>query len=269
MTPDRPDQIARLRQEGDRLRPGIRIDEARFVERCAALVDLRGALAFAGDLTVAWGCLEEDATALRMLETDFIRSVPGFLRRFDRRPGFSDDVCQTVREKLLVARPPRLESYLGSGPLLGWLRVVAVRTAIDLMRAQGDEPRPRGEELVATIAAAGDDPEFALAQARFREPFEHVLREAVAGLTPRHRGVLRLYYLKGLNIEAIGRIYGTHRATIARWIATCHETLGAEVRRNLDQQFHLDSRDCRSLARFLGSRLHLDLQAELGRSGTI
>ena len=263
MTSDSQEQIARLRQEGARVRPAVQIDQARFVERCAAIDDWQAAFTNAGDLTLAWGCLDRDPAALRILEADFMRAVPSFLRRFDAGPEFSDEVCQAVREKLLLAKPSKLETYLGNGSLLAWLKVVSVRTAIDLIRAQGKEPRSRGADLAAIIGAAGDDPEFALARARFREPFERALRAAVGGLTPRDRAVLRLYYIKGLNIEAIGKIYGTHRATIARWIAACHETLGAEVRKGLDLQFRLDERDCRSLARFLGSRLQLDLQAAL------
>jgi RNA polymerase sigma-70 factor (ECF subfamily) len=52
----------------------------------------------------------------------------------------------------------------------------------------------------------------------------------MAALTARQRTLLRLAYVDGLTVDAIGRMYAVHRATAARWLAAAREALFEEAR---------------------------------------
>src|SRR5947209_904462 len=86
------------------------------------------------------------------------RLQSAWVARVGREPSFVEEVRQTVREKLLVAAadaPPRIVEYTGRGALAAWLRIIAVRAALNLRRRRGDvAPDGASDE-----AAAARDPE--------------------------------------------------------------------------------------------------------------
>jgi hypothetical protein len=43
----------------------------------------------------------------------------------------ADELRQTLRVRLLAGPSPKIASYKGSGPLSGWVRVVATRIALE------------------------------------------------------------------------------------------------------------------------------------------
>jgi RNA polymerase sigma-70 factor (ECF subfamily) len=62
------------------------------------------------------------------------------------------------------------------------------------------------------------------------------LRLGVEALAPRDRMVLRLYLLRGDNIDAIGKIYGVHRATVARWIVAAQRSIVNAVTARMESE---------------------------------
>jgi RNA polymerase sigma-70 factor, ECF subfamily len=228
--------------------PGVKDPDAEDVRKNAA------------DLYLVVGALLGLPAALAVLERDYFVRVRGFVARIDRRPEFGDEVAQQLRERLLSPTSRRLSDYAARGPLLAWLRVAARRLAIDVQRSAGVEER----HLDATPGvweslAGGQDPEWEVLRARYREPVESAIRSAIAALSSRDRMVLRLYLFGGENIERIGKTYGVHRATVARWITTAQERIVAAVRAELGARFGIAEPDCDSLARNLRSRLNLSL----------
>jgi RNA polymerase sigma-70 factor (ECF subfamily) len=211
------------------------------------------------DMFLAAACVGHDARALAALERDFLADLPRIVAAIDPAPGFGTEVAQTLRERLLVAPLLRLRQYSGAGSLAGWLRVAAKRLAVDLKRREGASLRQMGQ-LETALARSPRDPEWEVVHRRFRKPLEAALRGALDALAARDRMVLRLYLIRGENIGAIGRMYGVHRATVARWIVAAQRAIIDAVTARLQNELGFSARECQSLARDLKSDLSFTLE---------
>jgi RNA polymerase sigma-70 factor len=63
-----------------------------------------------------------------------------------------------------------------------------------------------------------------------REAFREALQEALAMLTAREKTLLRLHFLDGMNIDALGTVFQVHRATVARWLVSIRTRVLEDVR---------------------------------------
>jgi RNA polymerase sigma-70 factor (ECF subfamily) len=219
------------------------------------------ASAHAADMRLAHDCARGDARAIARFEREFLSEVPHFIARISRDPAFVDEVLQRLRERLLVARArqaARIADYRGRGPLGGWLRVAAVRTALDLKRERVDVASP------ADVQAIPRDAELDLARLRDGKAFRDAVTEALSSLAAEERTVLRLRYVDGLTVERIGVIYGVHAATIVRRLAASRERVVARVRDRLFVLQKLRASDVASLAALVQSQLELSLTRLLG-----
>jgi RNA polymerase sigma-70 factor (ECF subfamily) len=212
-----------------------------------------------GDLFLVAACLTNDGRALAALERDFLAPLPRIVTAIDPSPGFGMEVAQSLRERLLCPPKFRLRQYTGAGSLVGWLRVAAKRLAVDLKRRDGASLRQMGE-LETALARSQRDPEWELIHRRFRQPLETAMRGALDALGARDRMVLRLYLIRGENIGAIGRMYGVHRATVARWIVAAQRAIVDAVTTRLQNELGFSARECQSLARDLKSGLSFTLE---------
>jgi RNA polymerase sigma-70 factor, ECF subfamily len=227
-------------------------------------VDLAdAALEHAGDLLLACACLRNDPRAILELERMLQTSVAGFVARIDTGTRFVDEVRQRLRERLLHGEPPRLLRYSGAGPLESWLRVVAVRLALDLKREAEVAHEPLQAELSHEIVDGLSDPENELLKARYQGVFESAVAAGIQRLTSRQRAVLRLYLLSHLNIEEIGRIYSVNRSSVARWIAAAQKAISSEVVRQLKERQGLSPSEVTSLARVIQSQIQISLARAL------
>src|SRR5688572_25476403 len=176
------------------------------------------------ELELAFACREGDAAALARFEARYLAQVPAALGHMKLQPALVDEVRQRVREKLLVGG--RLAEYAGRGRLSGLVGVIAVRTAVSLLR-QGKR-EIADTPAILDVAAAGADPALEMLKDRYRADFQAAFEEAVRGLESRERNLLRLQLLGGVTLEKIGEMYGVHRATVVRWMAKIRgDLLGA------------------------------------------
>src|SRR5262249_9011610 len=136
----------------------------------------------AEDLYLALACGRGDARAIGEFENQFIADVPEALSRLAAKAQ-PDEVLQVLRAKLLVAeagRSPKILDYSGRGPLAGWLRIAAIRTALDMTRRRANEPSGGTSEALLDVPAAVEDPELEHIRTRhsadFKAAFEHALR---------------------------------------------------------------------------------------------
>jgi RNA polymerase sigma-70 factor (ECF subfamily) len=217
--------------------------------------------AFVADAALALGCARGHGGALTEFDRRYGREFAGALSRLRLDHARIDDITQLVREKLFVAgadRPARILEYGGKGPLVSWLRAVIVRSAIDFRRHEGLEPQPTddGEPLV-DAAQPSDDPELENIRARYAVPFREALRDAVRALDADERNALRLHVAEDLSLDDIARIYGVHRATVARWIQSARDTLLKRTKRLLEERLRLSPHEFESLVRLCQSRLEL------------
>jgi len=214
----------------------------------------------APDLFLAAACVAGNPRALAVFEREVMSQVPVMIAVIDPSYDFGADVAQALRERLLCPPLERLRHYSGTGALSGWIRVAARRLAVDLKRREGASLR-RSVQLPAAVSAR--HPEWELLRQRYQEPVEEALRAAVDGLSARDRMVLRLYLLRGENIEAIGRIYGVHRATVARWIAAAQQAIVVDVVALLEKRLGMPAAELQSLVQDLWSQIHITLASLL------
>jgi RNA polymerase sigma-70 factor (ECF subfamily) len=216
--------------------------------------------AHAEDLFLVAACLAGAPTALGAIDRAVLSQVPDMVAVVDPSYGFGAEVAQMLRERLLCPPLERLRQYGGSGPLAAWVRVAARRLAVDIKRREGASIR-QAAQLPAAMAS--HHPEWELLRRRYQVPLETALRAALENLPARDRMVLRLYLLRGENIEGIGRIYGVHRATVARWIAAAQRSIADAVLQRLKGELGLSPSEFESLARELGSKLEITLSSVL------
>lgn len=216
------------------------------------------------DLLLACAALQGVRAALERLERDFFAELPRVLGRLRMDDDAVSDLGQRLRVALLVGdgeqAAPKLRSYAGVGPLGGWLRAVATRAALSELRRPTHIAGDFDAELMGFATA--DDEAMASLRTRYARELEAALRAALAELSSRDRNILRLYVLDGANIDAIGRLYGVHRATVARWIAEIRVGLATRARERVVGQG--SASEVASLARLCFSQIDLSLERLLG-----
>lgn len=239
--------------------PRFGIDEASFA---AHLATLAGASSdHAADLALAFACLSGSSTAAAELDRRLrAGALASAARQCAGRLG-ADDLRGKVLQRLLMAdggRSAKLAEYAGRGPLDAWLRVVAIRVALNAAPPPEREV-PLDEHLVAEGGPATGHPELDLLRERFRDDFRQAVRSAVGALSARDRTVLRLSVVDGLGIDEIGRSFRVHRATVARWIVAAREQIVAGTREALREDLRLRPAELESLMGLADSRLDVSL----------
>ncbi len=245
--------------------PEIRVDRDAFSAFVAgkAQAATDPAALHGTDLLLAFAAVQQEPHALVRLEKQ-LRELPQMLTKLRLDDAALADTVQDVRAKLLLSdreRTPKLLEYSGRGALGAWLRTVAVRTAISSMRTQTRRRESSFEDLA--IRASADDPELTAAKDRYREPFQTAFRGALQALSSRERNVLRMYLLDGRNIEEIGKVYGVHRATVARWIADTRQALAKSTRNAMTGTVDATSAEFRSITRLCFSQVDVSLHTLL------
>jgi len=182
-------------------------------------------------------------------------------------PGdLASDVVQKTSEKLLVAGDgagAKLVQYAGRGRLRGLIKVVAVRTALSLLRKHGREVAlpEAGPDIFE--GPSESDAELAFVKERYRAEFKVAFERAVDALTERERNLLRLHLLRGVTLAALADIYGVHRATVTRWLAAARAKLLKATRARLGQQLELGRAEIDSVMNWIGSRLEASVSRVL------
>jgi RNA polymerase sigma-70 factor (ECF subfamily) len=237
--------------------PGVELGE----DELRSMLDARGidaATACLPDLYLACAITRGNGAAVRAFESVLARDVPPAIAYLDGGTALVVDVQHAVRERLLGngATPGKITEYSGRGELRGWLRVVAVREALQLLRQRKREaPLPDDHDLAAHIGpvqpVALDD----RARAIHRDAF----RTALASLTARDRNLMRQHYLHGATIDELGALHGVHRATTARWLAELRDTLLVRTRQHVAAALRLDGAELDSEMQRVASHLDVSL----------
>ena len=137
-----------------------------------------------------------------------------------------------------------------------------MRTAYGLKRGLPKE-QPTSDALLDALPFEGTSPELLSLRRDFARPFHEAFTAALATLGPRERNVLRLYLLEGVPSEVIGTMYGVHRATVARWIASTHEQLLGETRRRLTAELGVIGKDLDTLMRLATRGIEISIATVL------
>lgn len=243
--------------------PGLTIDPADFAAYAARTVDTPADLDddARAELYLACGCSRGDATALALFDAHYLDVVPAALAHMLLDTATLDDVRQLVRHKLLVAEPgqaPKLDSYVGRGKLRGLIQVVAVRTAISLIRKT--RRHVATDDGLADLPAADHDPELRFMKQKYRAAFKRAFAMALEELESRDRNFLRLHHFGGLTVEQVGDVYGVHRATATRWLAKIRGTLMTATQKHLGAELDVAPTELASLMGLIQSRLEVSVE---------
>jgi RNA polymerase sigma-70 factor (ECF subfamily) len=189
------------------------------------------------DLFLACACRSGHPRAIAIFDAEILGQVARHVAAIDGSQAFADEVRQRLREKMLAPPAAQIARYAGRGPLGGWVRVAAMRTALNLRRERVRADRREqiaGEDL---IPVAGD-PELEMLRMRYANDVKEAFTATLASLTTDERNVIRMHYLDGLSIDDIGTAYGVHRATAARWIQNARARILEETERRLRDRLH-------------------------------
>jgi RNA polymerase sigma-70 factor (ECF subfamily) len=217
-------------------------------------LDARGS-----DVYLALGCGLGDSAAMRYLTSTYFSS----LERHLARAGFSPVDCQESLQQLLVhlctGESPRILGFAGRASLLSWLRVAAMRHALDEVKRPHASPAQDNDELLSLIVDGGESPEHRVMVDGVQPVVQAALRDALGILSSRDRTLLHMFFREGMNIEAIGQIYGIHRATVARHLKDIRERVLAHVRAKVETTLGANPEDVDSLVFAVRSQIQLSL----------
>jgi RNA polymerase sigma-70 factor (ECF subfamily) len=258
----RENAVRQMFLEGQRKWPLVKLGFESFSGHCSRVlgsVQDDDAQREGADLYLCCACAEAQPEALRAFELESMGVAKAAIARIDRDVDFVQDTFQEVWNKLLLGADAKVKQYAGRGPLKAWVRVTATRVALDRRRARGRHAEHQ-VELTERLAAEAVSPEALLTKARFGPAFVRALKAAVLALSARERNVLRMHVGGRCSIDEIGRAYGIHRATAARWIERARAQIYESVREELCvRNDQLTASEFKSLATMMGSELELSL----------
>jgi RNA polymerase sigma-70 factor (ECF subfamily) len=259
--------VHRLFDEGARAWPGVALPAAAFAAYVAELSQRNAGAPFdpdrGPDLYLACACAHRVPGALEAFDRAHLAGIGAYLARLRPTTAFVDEVQQEVRAKLHVGRDgaaPWIAEYDGRGALANWVRVVALRAAIDLHRQAGAAPRV---DERAVPAPAPSDPERDLHRMRYQETFQRALRDAVSALDRDQRRILRRHFADGVTLDALATELGVHRATVARRLAAARMALRHDARHRLRAALGCADSEVERLDAELRSQLDLSLSTLL------
>lgn len=216
------------------------------------------------DLYLAFGCGKNEPNAIRLIEQVHRGEIQAQLTRAGFDEATRQDVFQQLLLHLFTGDCPRILTYAGKASLETWLKVVALRFAINMSPKKKSIRTDMPELVLSRIVADEHNPEQRLTAEVAKPLFQAALAKAMSRLSNRDATILRLFFVDEISNEQIGRLYGVHRATSARWIAEIRRRILDEVQSTLANDFGVHRSEFESLAVLIRSQLHLSLGRCLG-----
>jgi RNA polymerase sigma-70 factor, ECF subfamily len=242
--------------------PDIEVAPQRFEsflrERIESESDVRELVV--GDLYLACACADGNPEALARFEERCMPVIRAALARLDAA-SIVDDVEQMVRISLLVgtAGRPLIATYRGRGNLRGWIRVIAVREAMRILR-QLDRRVPVGDEALfdALAPTEYEDAKLEYLKQHYRDAFRRAFVIAVGKLERRERLALRMNVIDGRSIDEIAVVFRSHRSSAARWLVNARRALLEHTRSAFAAELAVSPSEVDSLIQLLQSSLTID-----------
>lgn len=252
--------------------PEFGIDELEFV-RYAGRHARDGRLqpaAHAADLLLACACSKGLESGIHAFQRELGPVIDRVLAHRKASADVAADARQIVQERLLVGDAsrgvaPKIDAYLGAGPLRSWVATTAATTLLAMRRAAG---RRREQPEDSGGAALGErvDPELDHLKLRYKPEVEQALVEGLEQLSARERTLLRLHLGERLSIDALGSMYSVNRATAARWLAAARRALVKHALESLSKRLRLSETECNSLVALVRSQLDVSIVRRLSEA---
>jgi RNA polymerase sigma-70 factor (ECF subfamily) len=253
--------VRELVEAGRNDHPTLNVPPEVLARRLAPLLVDEVPKLHASDLFLCCACLENLPGAVAILDNKFLSQVERFLAGMKQPAAFADEVRQMMREKLFVApagATPKIAEYSGRGTLGNWLRVVATRTAYDLLRQRNQLPA-EAQTGGRDADPAAPDIELDYIKERYRPAFKQALRDSVAMLSPEQQNLLRMHYLEGVTLDQLAAFFHVNRTTIVRRMVAAREAILEQVRELACERLAIETAECDSLIDLVRSSLDLSL----------
>lgn len=245
--------------------PDVKLTLERFRAAVKAAVDAGTTLEslHANELYLAAACLDGDSAAVAAFERHVMSAVRPAVERTCRDGVNADDIVQGTLAKLLTGPPsPKLAQYTGKGSLVGWVRVVAVREALQAKRRSKHEI-PTDEAVVVGPAQTAQSVEMRMLKDLHGPAFGKAVQDAMKRLTVEQRALLRFHVRDGLGIDQIAPMLGIHRATAARRLEKARSDVLEHVQAILRERHGMSESEVKSLCMALGTEVDLSLSRAL------
>jgi RNA polymerase sigma-70 factor, ECF subfamily len=265
--------LARLREAACAAYDDIMVEPATFAAElarrlgAAATPQLLAAIR-ADHVHLAIACAAGNEAAIRRFEAELFDELPATGARMRVQPELVRDVESHLRHVLYVDEPGRraaLAAYSGRGDLRSYLRVIITRELVRLVD-RGRRDINLASDAVLNLISPSEGPELALLREQYRGDVDAAIRSALANLSEPSRALLRYSLVDGWSIDRIGMLYGIHRATAARRIATAREELATAIRTELATRLGIAIDEVDSIVRMVQSRIDVSLERLLGPS---
>lgn len=255
--------------------PELSLDDQTFARHLArAVVQISDSATLPSlaveDLYLACACLTSSPGAVNTLVTlygDVIR------RTVERTAGKSDsdEITQGIISDLLVGSlisGPEIGNYAGRAPLARWLDVVARRAALRWLRGKRKTADVAEHAAAEPGLGSTTPPELALFRRRYGRDFQRALRDVLSQAPDSDRAILRLYLVKNVSVEKIGKMLGVSQSTASRWLAKVRQDVLASLNSVLKERLKISSGEIESLGRLLASRLDMSIAEVLASPET-
>lgn len=214
-----------------------------------------------GDVYLAIACCDGDPTAIAQLDELVGRELRHVAAKLRASADQAAEIHAELRRILLVDDTDRgaaLRDYAGRGDLRGYVRVSATRALIRAINRGRREVAVDDGEVFDRMMPH-DDPELAILRAQYRETVDAAMRTALSRLDGRSRALLRYQLIDGWSIDQVGKLYGVHRATAARWLGDARQLLGDLIRSELAARLQIAASEVDSIVRLVQSRVDMSL----------
>ncbi|TMQ16291.1 MAG: hypothetical protein E6J91_11965 [Deltaproteobacteria bacterium] len=215
-----------------------------------------------GDVYLAVACCDGNIAAIAQLDELVGRELRHAASKLRASPDQTMEIHAELRRILLVddrERSAALREYAGRGDLRGYVRVSATRALIRAINRGRREVAVDDDEVFDRVLPL-HDPEISILRAQYRDTVDAALRAALLGLDGRSRALLRYQLIDGWSIDQVGKLYGVHRATAARWLVEARELLGGAIRRELAARLQIAASEVDSIVRLVQSRVDMSLE---------
>ena len=251
-----------LCEAAERAWPDLPVDRAELVRALSRLRDDDDpspiSEQIAVELALACMCARGVQSAVAAFDAQYLSALPAALAHMKLPGATVDEVRQIVGEKLLVGEDgaePRVLRYAGRGSIRGLVKVMAVRTALSILRKQ----RRGDPEAVGALVSPEHDPELAFMKKHYRAAFKQAFEAAVGDLDSHDRNLLRLHLVGDMTLDQLAQMYGVHRSTVVRSLARARKTLFSGTRKDMRKQLRIDPDELDSVMNLIRSRLDVSV----------
>jgi RNA polymerase sigma-70 factor (ECF subfamily) len=252
------------------MRPSVQLDRATFAAHLGRHGLLGGRLDSLSDarlesIYLACAAGHRDEAAIAAIDAELLAKAAHAVVKLRGPSTLPQDVRQAMREVLFVSEPgarPKILDYAARSDLGTWLHAMAMRAGFALQRRRVTDGEGDDEALISSAVAEGD-PQIDQMKAQDVKLVKAAFATALAAQASETRALLRQYYIEGLGVEVLGRVYGVAPSTISRRLAKAHQALLAGLRAELSSRLRVSAQEAESLVRSLRSRLDVSRLSHL------